>query len=144
MNLKDFYTKHYKKLFAIPLLLLVAGFFIIFNTYKETGDVFLKDVSLQGGVSATVYTAQEFSNLEDELDKILPTSDLTVRQLSEFGTDKQIGILIEATEVNDDELRQAIFQATGIELTDDNYSSEQTGAALGESFYKQMLVAMLL
>lgn len=144
MDVKGFYLKHYKKLFAIPLLLLLAGFFIIYNTYQETGDFFLKDVSLQGGVSATVSTEQKFDNLEGSLQKKLPQSDLTVRQLSEFGTEKQIGILIEATNVNDDELRKEISEITGIELNGQNYSSEQTGAALGQAFYKQMLVAMAL
>ncbi len=144
MTLKDFYLKHYKKLFLIPLLLLILGFTEISITYKETGDLFHKDVTLQGGVSATVYTEKQFDNLEDEIKISLPSSDITVRELSEFGTDKQIGILIEATEVNDDELKAALAKITKLELNDNNYSSEQTGATLGESFYRQMLVAMLL
>ena len=144
MTLKDFYLKHYKKLFLIPLLLLILGFTEISITYKQTGDLFHKDVTLQGGVSATVYTEKQFVNLEDEIKISLPSSDITVRELSEFGTDKQIGILIEATEVNDDELKAALAKITKLELNDNNYSSEQTGATLGESFYRQMLVAMLL
>ncbi len=144
MTLKDFYLKHYKKLFLIPLLLLILGFTEISITYKQTGDLFHKDVTLQGGVSATVYTEKQFDNLEDEIKISLPSSDITVRELSEFGTDKQIGILIEATEVNDDELKAALAKITKLELNDNNYSSEQTGATLGESFYRQMLVAMLL
>ena len=144
MNVKDFYMKHYLKLFAIPILLLLAGAFVVYNTYKETGDIFHKDVSLQGGVSATLYTEQQFDDLEGSLDRKLSTSDVTVRELSEFGTDKQVGILIEATNVNDDELMKAIAEVTGLELNEQNYSSEQTGAALGQAFYKQMIVAMLL
>lgn len=144
MNIKDFYMKHYLKLFAIPMLLLLAGAFVVYNTYKETGDIFLKDVSLQGGVAATVYTEQQFDDLEGLLDKKLSVSDVTVRQLSEFGTDKQIGILIEATNVDDAQLMKAISEITGLDLNDQNYSSEQTGAALGQSFYKQMIIAMLL
>ena len=123
MNVKDFYMKHYLKLFAIPILLLLAGAFVVYNTYKETGDIFHKDVSLQGGVSATLYTEQQFDDLEGSLDRKLSTSDVTVRELSEFGTDKQVGILIEATNVNDDELMKAIAEVTGLELNEQNYYS---------------------
>lgn len=144
MTLKDFYLKHYKKLFAIPVLLLVVGFVIIFNTYQKTGDIFYKDVTLQGGVSATIHTENEFPQLKSMLLKELTNSDITVRKLSEFGTDRQLGLLVEATNVNDDELRAALAKTTNIELNNENYSSEQTGATLGESFYKQMLLAMVL
>lgn len=144
MNIKDFYLKHYKKLFAVPFILLVLGILIVVNTYNKTGDIFYKDVTLQGGVSATIYTEQQFANLEPSLKELLQTSDLEIRQLSEFGTDKQIGILVEVANVQDDQLRNALSQATGLTLDDKNYSSEQTGAALGTSFYKQMLWAMLL
>lgn len=144
MKLKDFYLKHYKKLFAIPLLLLVLGAYVLFDTYKKTGDIFYKDVTLQGGVAATIYTDQAFADLEVELAKTLQYSDLTIRQLSEFGTDKQIGLLVEATNVEDEELRNALEQTTGLVLTAENYSSEQTGATLGQAFYSQMMLAMLL
>lgn len=144
MNIKDFYMKHYLKLFAIPMLLLLAGAFVVYNTYSKTGDIFLKDVSLQGGVAATLYTGQQFDDLEISLEKKLSTSDITVRELSEFGTDRQTGILIEATVIDDEQLMKAVSEVTGLELNDQNYSSEQTGAALGQAFYKQMIVAMLL
>jgi preprotein translocase subunit SecF len=144
MEFKEIYNKHYKKAFFIPILLVFIAILIIGNHYHNTGDFIDKDVSLKGGITATVSTSQKFPDLEQFLETTFPEADLRVRTLSEFGTEEQIGILIEITDVDDKVLSAALEDKLGFELTQDNFSLEIVGSSLGESFYKQMLTAMLL
>lgn len=138
-----FYEKHEKKLFVIPIILLIISLLIIFNHYSKTGDIFDKDVSLKGGISATLYTSEDAKALEKELSDNLG-KEVSVRKLAEFGTEKQTGILIEVSDVDRNALKKAISDVTKTELTDENFSIEETGSSLGTSFYKQMARAMIL
>ncbi|MEA3379148.1 MAG: MMPL family transporter [Nanoarchaeota archaeon] len=144
MIFKEVYNKHYKKLFFIPLLLVVLALFVIGNNYRITGDIIAKDVTLKGGITATISTSQKCPELESYLQQNFPESDLTVRSLTEFGTDEQIGMLIEITDADEDILKTSLEEKLNLELTDENYSIELVGSSLGESFYRQMLTAIIL
>ncbi|MEK6816561.1 MAG: protein translocase subunit SecF [Nanoarchaeota archaeon] len=144
MDLNELYNKHYKKLFIFPIILVIISMAIIGDHYYKTGDFIDKDVSLQGGVTGTIATTETFPSMEEFLKTRFPGSDITVRTLSEFGTEQQIGILVEITKADDKELEAALQEHVGFDLTKDNYSVEIVGSSLGESFYKQMLVAILL
>jgi len=144
MNFNEIYNKHYKKLFIIPILLVILAFLFIGNHYNKTGDFINKDVSLKGGVTATISTSQIVPDLESFLQSNFPESDLSVRTLSEFGTSEQIGILIEITNIDDKILQSLLEEKLGFDLNQDNFSLEIVGSSLGNSFYKQMLVAILL
>ena len=138
-----FYAKHEKKLFIIPIIMLIASLFIIYNHYSKTGDIFDKDVSLKGGISATLYTQEDAKTIEKELSDNLG-KEVSVRKLAEFGTEKQTGLLIEVSDVERDALKNAIASVAKIELTGENFSLEETGSSLGNAFYSQMARAMLL
>ncbi|MFH0752326.1 MAG: MMPL family transporter [archaeon] len=142
MDFKSLYSKHYKKLVFIPLLFLLFDLIIISGTYMETGDFINKDVSLQGGTTATIYSDAEFQNIQTVLKNNFPESDVIIRDLTEFGTEKRIGIIIEATHLKSNELQLVIEEEYDMMLTPEIFSVEEVGSALGESFYKQMLVAM--
>ena len=86
MSLKDFYYKHYKPIMLIPFALFVIFFIILGTKFAQTGDIINKDVSLSGGISATVYTNKEInaidleSKLSEELNEqvfITPLKDYT-------------------------------------------------------------------
>ena len=144
MGLMNFYEKNYAKIMIIPLLLLVVAAFVIFNFYKETGDIMYKDVSLKGGITATVYTEKEFSleELSNKLDEAF--KDSNIRRLSEFGSNKQIGIIVEIGEMDEGKLKSILQSFFGFDLNDDNYSVEVVGSSLGASFYSQMSKAIIL
>ncbi len=144
MHLREFYDKHYKKLTIIPILLVVVCLGLIIFNYVQTGTIMQKDVSLEGGVTATISTDASFEGLEEHLKLKLTGSEIGVRRLSEFGTDDQVGILIEATSTDVDALTTALREFFDFDLTGDNYSTEQVGSTLGESFYRQMMFAMAL
>lgn len=141
MNLKEFYIKEYKKLLIIPIIMLIFSIFIIYQTYQNTGDFIYKDVSLKGGTSLTIQTDQEIPDLESFLSQELDTK-IIVRTITELGSIK--GLVIETPpEINSQDLIQAIETKTG-KLNQNQYSIEETGSTLGDAFYKQMILAILI
>lgn len=138
-----FYAKHYKKLVIIPILLMLLSLIIVVNHYVKTGDIVDKDVTLAGGVTATVYTKTSMEEVETALNSKFG-KDFLVRRLAEFGTEEQIGLIIESSEVKGEDLRPAIEEILNTKLTEENFSLEETGSSLGESFYRQMLIAIIL
>ena len=145
---KEWYSKKYKLLLIIPLIVLVVSLIIIVGHYNKTNEIFEKDVSLKGGTTATVYSSEQISITEVQdflLSKFSGVSgaDISVRKLTEFGSDKQIGISIEASNIDATELKKSLEEKLGIELTMENFSLEEVGSSLGESFYQQMLWAMV-
>ncbi|MDP4012212.1 MAG: protein translocase subunit SecF [Candidatus Nanoarchaeia archaeon] len=143
-KLASFYERNCKKLFIIPLLMIVVATLVIFNFYNETGDIMNKDVSLKGGITATIYTGNEVSldELSNKLNEAF--SDSNIRKLSEFGSTKQLGIIVEIGEVDEPKLKSLLEGFFGFTLNDQNYSVEVVGSSLGESFYKQMSIAILV
>lgn len=141
---RGLYTAHYKKLFFLPLLLLFLSLLVLANNYRTTGDIIKKDVTLKGGATATIYTAEQFPDLEQQLLATFPEKEFVVRDLTEFGSGTSLGVVIEASDVDPDVLRAALEEITGLSLTEKNYSMEFIGGSLGESFYHQMLIAILL
>lgn len=149
MDPKEWYAKNYIKLFFIPLIVLAASLAIIGTHYARTGDFVDRDVTLKGGITITISTNIKVPEMQGYLAQQFPASDILVRTLTEFGTEQQTGILIEASDVEEDVLKQAIQDKmqekdASFLLTPDNYSSEQIGSSLGESFYRQMLTAIVL
>jgi len=141
MDLRGLYTEHYKKLFILPIILVVLAIGVLVMNYAQTGDIIDKDVSLKGGITVTVYSAENFDGLEEYLIETLNT-ELNVRELSEFASDVKIGFVVETSEADEEALLTAIEDYIGFELNSDNYSLEIVGSALGESFYQQMMVAI--
>lgn len=138
------YYKHYKKLFIIPLLIVFLALASLVYTYSTTGDIVEKDVSLKGGTTATIYTSESFPDLETQLLETFPEGDFSVRSIEEFGSDQALGVTIEVSTVDVELLEPALEEITGLSLNEENYSVEFIGGSLGDSFYKQMAIALLL
>lgn len=144
MDIKNFFAKHHKKLLVIHILIVLFALLYNIGFYYQNGDIMYRDVSLKGGISATVETENSFDilDLENKLTNTL--SDVSVRKLSEFGTEKQIGVIIETASTDDEALKKELESFFGFPLNKDNYSVELTGSTLGSSFYKQMLRALIV
>lgn len=139
-KLEAFYNKYHKILMTIPLIILAISFIIIGIKYADTGEFFNRDVTLKGGISATIYTQKDI-NPEDLQNKI--PVDSVVKKLTDFSTGQQVGILVEASDISSEELETLLQTETGIELNNQNYSVEETGSSLGESFYKELIKAII-
>lgn len=140
---KEFYLKNYKKFLYIPLIISLLAVLAVFMHYQQTGDIMNKDVSLKGGITATIYTNTPIDPIELSSELHGYFDDVDVKKLAEFGSNAQIGVIIEVAEMDEAKLKNALEEITRIELTDDNYSVEVVGSSLGESFYKQMLIAII-
>lgn len=142
-RVKGIYTQHSKKLLILPVLLMLLTIASLIYQVTTYGDIFNKDVSLAGGISATIATEKPVDIVE--LERVLDASlnDATVKRVAEFGSDKQIGIIIEVPEMDEMTLKQALEQELAIQLTDENYSIEVAGSAVGATFYQQMVRAMI-
>ncbi len=140
---KIFYLKHYKILLYIPLLATLLALVIIGMHYQQTGDIMNKDVSLRGGRTATIYTTTpiDLPTLEKGLRTVF--SDVDIKKLAEFGSDQSIGVIIEVDTQDEKLLTTTLEQTLAIKLTPDIYSIEVVGSSLGNSFYQQMLTAIL-
>jgi len=141
--LAPLFEHHSKKLMIFPILLMIVSVIFLIGFRAQTGEFFQKDVSLSGGMTVTLYTQDPIdrANLEVALNKVF--SQVSVRGLSEFGTQKDIGVVIETSDINEELMSEVIKSSTGIEINEDNSSIEVVGSSLGESFYNQMLRSLI-
>jgi len=143
MGVKDFYQKHYKKLFWIPILLIVLSLLFLGVKYASTGEIIKRDVSLKGGISANLITKEKIN--ADELKIFLSSrlkTDVEVRTLVDFATREQSGLIIETSSLDSDGLKEALKEK--INYSDEDFSIEEVGPSLGEAFFKQMITAMFI
>ena len=134
-----FWSRNYKILMYIPIILLVLSLSLIGYRYSSTGDFFKKDISLKGGVSATIHTSQEL----DDSKLVNLGVDHNVRNLEDIRTGKRIGIIVEASDITGDELKLKLENLLNIKLTEENFSVEETSPKLSTSFFKQLVISLL-
>lgn len=143
LSLLNIYDKQYKKLLIITIILLLLAIGVLGYQYATTGEFVQKGVSLKGGITVTIptNTAIDTIALESNIASLLPDADIGVRSVTEAGRIK--AIIIEAADVEIDDLQTAIGTA-GIKLIEDEYTIESMGSALGERFFKQTLTAIII
>ena len=140
--LSQFYNKHYKLLLLIPLILIVLSFAYLGIFYKNNRDILKKDISLTGGTSVTIYEKANVEELKVALSKNL--GDLNVREIYDLRTREQKAIIVETTS-GGEIAKKSLEQYFGFELIDgENSNFELTGSTLSNSFYKQLLIAILI
>lgn len=140
-SIKHFYETKYKALLLITLLLIPTSLGILVYSKATTGDYFHKGISLKGGESYTIPVTQnvDIPTLQDALSNAHPEGEVGVRAISEFG--RTTAVIIEASEIDETALLASITDA-GIPVETGHYTKESLGAALGEAFFKQTLIAL--
>ncbi len=143
MSLESFYEKNYKKLIIISYSILLFSVIFLGYNYFTTGEVIEKDISLKGGVSATIY--KESLNLGDIKNYLKENvNDFSIRALTDLNTGKQIGLIIEVADVTEPELRDLLSKKIEIDFNSKNeYDPGVTSAQFGKDFYKGLLIALL-
>lgn len=145
----EIYDKKYRLLLVIPFVMLFLALVQIAYQVHTTGDFIKKDVSLKGGVTVTIPYEKELNiaQLEKQVNSKFPNHDIAVRSLKSAGT--VIGILVEADiNGNDNSQVQNLLRAIGESLNADlskiDYSIEIIGSSLGESFFRESLIALVV
>ena len=136
-----FHDKHYKSLLLIPLGLLVLGFIYMFFFYASNQDFVLKDISLTGGTAVTIYDNISSNKIKEDLSDRL--EDISTREIYDLITREKRAVIIE-TKTPGKETREVLEEYLGYNLTGENSSFEFTGSTLSESFYRQLLIAILI
>jgi len=140
-KLLDFYEHKYKKSMWFTIALLVISIMIICVYTAVNGEVIPRGVSLKGGVTITVPFENpiDVKELEDSLRVQFPQASVNVRAMTSAG--ERIGFIVDASDVDSEMLLDAIRSHVG-EMN--KFSLETMGSALGEAFFKQTLLAILI
>lgn len=142
-KIEAFYRRYYKPFMLIPVIVLILSLSILVYSYKTTGDIIDRDVSLKGGLTATINTDISNIKIEEVLSENFEDREFLVRKLAEFGSDKQIGVIVETSDIKENELKTVLERNLNLRLTKDNYFVEEVGSALGQEFYSQMIKALI-
>jgi len=143
-KLLHIYDKRYKELMIFTIVILFLAIGVLGYNYATTGEFIQKGVSLKGGITLTIPTTKEIDTtaLESDLHNRLPKADIEIRRLTEAGILKSI--IIEASDTEEDQLKQAVIASKLIELNEDKYTIESMGSTLGASFFRQTIAAVIL
>ncbi len=139
-KLSIFHDKHYKLLLILPISLILFSFIYMFNFYSNNHDFIYKDISLTGGTTVTLYEKVDIEDLKAKLSENL--DDINTREIYDLVTKEQKAVVIE-TKTNGEETRKILEDYLGYSLDEKNSSFEFTGSVLSESFYNQLLIAIL-
>jgi len=138
------YDKNYKLFFFISLAILIASIAVIGYQYAATGEIMKRDVSLTGGTVLTIYTEQEV-NLDEfslSLERDLGES-VIIKSITDVSSGKRIGISIESR-AESELLKTQVEERLSIELTEENTSTETISSNLSQSFFRELITAVLL
>ena len=137
---EKFHDKHYKTLLLIPILLMIISFIYLGIFYANNEDYIYRDISLTGGTSVTIYANIDSMQIEQELSNQL--EEISTRDIYDLITREKEAVIIE-TKSEGTETKEILEEYLGYNLTEENSSIEFTGSTLSESFYRQLLVAIL-
>ncbi len=140
-KLAGFHDKYYKFLLLIPAIILLFSIAYMVVFYNNTGDFINKDISLTGGTSVTIHEKRNIEDVEKDLSGKLES--LSIREISDLITREQKAIIIETTS-DAETTREVLEDYIGYTLTEENSSFEFTGSSLSKSFFRQLLIAILL
>jgi len=142
----EWYENNYKKLLVIPTLLILLSIGVIVWQIAETGTFVNKGVSLSGGVSATVTVQDAITQAELELAvrQAFPQADVATRTLG-VGVDQRT-FVVDAADISENEQGAAQLLVAFLEdtYTVTSVSTETTGPSLGEAFFIQTIIGILL
>jgi preprotein translocase subunit SecF len=128
------------KLLPIPIALLIISLFWIYQTYSKTGDFFIKDIDLKGGISLTLTFNKTIENGEIEpiIKKKIENFVFSSSKTSEGYT--TINILTEKT-INASEIVE-VLNYNGFYPIE--YSIHFVGPELGSAFFSQVITLLTI
>ncbi len=141
-SLYNIYDKHYKKLVLLSFLLLLVSIGLLVTSKIQTGEFVEKGVSLKGGLTMTIpVTEANIPQLQQTLDSQFPRAEILVRSITEAAQIK--ALIIESADVGEAELVDAL-RNQGLRMEQGEFSVEVMGSSLGESFFRQTIIAVII
>lgn len=146
-KIKHVYETKYKLLMLFTFIILVLAIAQIGIQYAVTGDFVNKGITLKGGSTITIIKTsidplELESFLQDQFSKS-EISDITVRTITSAG--KIVGLAVDSG-AQDEEKINALLKVieTKEGLSKNDYGVEVMGSSLGDSFFRQTLVAIAI
>lgn len=125
----------YKPLMLIPTLMLIGAVAVLVAGYMQTGEWFIRSIELKGGTLITINGAGNVDELKEQLSEF----QANVRKVAGFGGEK---LLIEVpSEVDAKDVLNSLAQK-GYVI--ENANIQTVGPALGESFWQQTQIAIVI
>lgn len=140
-SLGEWHDKHYKKLLIIPAVLLIFSLVYLGIFYSQHNDLFLKDISLSGGTSATINGQLDVIALEKALTEKF--GDANTRIISDLITGEQLATIAEVS-VGTEEAKAFLEEYLGYKLTEENSSFEYSESSFTQDLYKQLMISLAL
>jgi len=137
---EKFYDKNYKLLLLIPIAILIFSFIYMAFFYSNNGEFIHRDFSLTGGTSVTIIGKVSAEDLKQAISGKL--DEINVRETYDIVTREQTALIVE-TKTDIEETKKVLEDYLGYTLNKENSSFEFISSTLGESFSKQLVVAVL-
>lgn len=143
-NAMEYYDTNYKKLMLIPLIMLLAGFVIIYTFPVE------RDIDLKGGTRLEIVTVpqKDLLTIEQQLGAAIGV-DVRARILSSQGSNKQLVIELGKSFAEDEQpqLIKNVETVLGVTLTD-NFNIRSMDPSIGANALagaqRAVLIAFIL
>ena len=153
-KLLNYYDKNYKKLLIIPFLLIILAIAQIGYQYYSTGDFLNRGVGLKGGTTITINdVSHSQTEIENKILQSFPEADINTRTQASFGKISgyiiDVDIIIAGNE-NEEKLTNLLIELYPDTVTNELGEQENLfklgtmGSALGENFFKQTSIALLV
>src|SRR3989344_5505607 len=138
---KAFFDQHYKHLMLIPSILIILALLQIGYHVSTTGDFVTKSVSLSGGAIITI-PAGDIAPAA--LQQALATKhpDAHIQATASAGNH----IAVQSTDTDPTQVEQLVsdLKAEVGDLPQSQYTVEIIGASLGQSFFRQTMISLLI
>jgi len=131
--------KNYRMLLIVPTIVLLMAIGVLAVAYTQSGELFQRSIELRGGTLVTVNSNSGMTSeaVKAELENTF--GQVSVKKTSGLSGS---GFIIQAdAEVDAKDILDAL-SGMGIEVAD--YSTQTIGPALGESFWSQAQLAIIL
>jgi len=137
----EWHDKNYKKLLLIPAAFLIFSLVYLGIFYSQHNDLFLKDISLSGGTSATINGQLDIIALENALTEEF--GDANTRIISDLITGEQLATIVEVG-VGAEETKAFLEEYLGYKLTEENSSFEYSESSFTQDLYRQLMISLAL
>ncbi len=145
-RISKIYEKDYKKLFVIPLAMVLFFSSVLLYRFFTTGEFFGGDISVKGGTAITFYSNRTYSLsfLEEKSKEFFSTDDVVVRELRDIGG-RVVGYDVEVgKQVNASDVLADFGKALNITLTSENASISSESALIASSFLSDSMGVIVL
>ena len=141
MENKSWYDKWYKIMLIPPVLLLIVALVYLVSFHNSHNDFLLRDPSLAGGTTITLQGDYNLEEIESGLKPEFP--DVQIRSIGDLTTGKHIALIISSSS-EPEPFKLAIENLLKVTLTSENSTIEFNGPTLGNNFYKQLVIAIIV